>query len=195
LAVQPLLAGHARPPGTAHAVLTCRDALGGSFAVVNADDLYPSEAFALLAQHLRAAPDDEHALVAFPVARTLISDRPVSRALIEVDGDARLTAIREGTVRTRPDGLRFEASGTASAMCRDASVSMNMWGFRPSIFEVLARAVAAYVAAPDAEEVRLPDVAASLVTTSGTVRVLRCDADCIGLTHPEDLPLVAAALA
>src|SRR4051812_20100641 len=41
--------GRERPLGTAHAVLACADAVEGPIAVVNADDLYPAEAFDLLA--------------------------------------------------------------------------------------------------------------------------------------------------
>jgi bifunctional N-acetylglucosamine-1-phosphate-uridyltransferase/glucosamine-1-phosphate-acetyltransferase GlmU-like protein len=195
LVVQAPVPGRAGSPGTAHAVLGCREALAGSFAVVNADDLYPGDAFALLARHLRSAPDNEHAFVAFPARGTLIGSRPVTRALVELDAGAWLITMHEGTVTPGLDELRFDAPGISLSLGREAWVSMNMWGLQPSIFETLERAVAEYVAADDAGEVRLPDVVASLVASGGTVKVLQCDAPCIGITHPEDLSVVAAALA
>src|SRR5690348_16402033 len=62
--------------GTADAVLAARDAVDGAFIVVNADDLYPASAFGALVDHLRDAPDDEHATVAFRLERTLLGTRP-----------------------------------------------------------------------------------------------------------------------
>jgi hypothetical protein len=197
--VQPPLGTRAAPAGTGHAVLACEARLAGaSFAVVNADDLYPEQAYALLVAHL-ATPTDEHALVAFPLARTLVGDRPVSRAPIVADVDGRLRALREGTIVADGfgfgDGFGFVAGGGASAIAPDAWVSMNMWGFRPSIFTALRRAVDAYSQGDGGGEVLLPDVVGNLVAAGAAVRVLACDDACIGITHPEDVAIVAAALA
>src|SRR5882762_1540795 len=63
------------PRGTAHAVLAAAEEVDGSFGVVNADDLYPPDAFAMLAHHL--STDGGPALVAFRLAKTLINQRPV----------------------------------------------------------------------------------------------------------------------
>ena len=165
----------AKPMGTAHAVLAGRDALEGSFAVLNADDLYPDDAFAALFAHLGDG-GDEHALVAFDVEKTLIGDQPVTRASIDAP-HGRLVRITEGTVARghQPRGL----------------VSMNMWGFRPSILDVLAREVDAF----DGEgELLLPDVVARYVDAGGTVRVLHSTGRCIGITHREDEATVRAEL-
>ncbi len=117
IAVQELPAGRTRPMGTAHAVLAARHQVHGPFVVVNADDLYPADAFVLAAEHLRTAPDDEHALVAFRVARTLTSDRPVSRALMEID-DGHLVAAPEGKVVTRSGARFFESGATVTPFAR-----------------------------------------------------------------------------
>jgi MobA-like NTP transferase protein len=195
LVVQPPIGEYAVPAGTAHAVFACEARLAdASFAVVNADDLYPGRAYALLAEHL-ASPADEHALVAFPLARTLSGDRPVSRAPIVADAGGRLRALREGTIVGTGAGLRFVAGGATSAIAPGAWVSMNMWGFRPSIFTALRRAVAAHARGGCDGELLLPDVVANVLADGGAVRVLRCDEACIGITHPDDVAVVAAALA
>ena len=43
-------AGRVKPWGTAHAVLSCRDVIEGSFAVINADDFYGRSAYQSLAE-------------------------------------------------------------------------------------------------------------------------------------------------
>lgn len=180
IVVQPVPDGRDRPMGTAHALLMCRDTIAGPFAVVNADDLYPLDAFDALARHLSTA--DEHALVAFRLEQTLVGDRPVSRALLELAGD-HLAGIHENTSvrRTSTPG--------------DAWVSMNMWGFRHTIFDDLASAVDAFIARGAHGEVLLPDVVSSMVANGTPVRVLRCAEACIGITYAEDVEAVRTALA
>ena len=194
LAVQRLVPGRTRPLGTADAVLAARAAVDGSFAVVNGDDVYPERAFALLTGHLGGSSGGEHALVAFPVAQTLSGDRAVSRAILEVDDTQALVAIREGTVVSGAGGRRFEAADGSQPIADDARVSMNMWGFRPSIFEPLADAVAQFVAEDRHGEAWLPDVVQSQVDAGATVRVLVCEERCFGVTHEADLAAVRSAL-
>jgi bifunctional N-acetylglucosamine-1-phosphate-uridyltransferase/glucosamine-1-phosphate-acetyltransferase GlmU-like protein len=194
LAVQQLVPGRTRPLGTADAVLAARAAVDGSFVVVNGDDVYPERAFALLAGHLAGGSEDEHALVAFRVAQTLRGDRPVSRAILEADESGALVAIREGTVVSSPDGRRFETANGSQPITDDVCVSMNMWGFRPSIFEPLADAVARFVAEDRDGEAWLPDVVQSQVDAGATVRVLVCEERCFGVTHEADLAAVRSAL-
>ena len=45
--------GRQKPWGTGHAVLSCIDVLDGPFAVINADDFYGRQAFALAAEFLQ----------------------------------------------------------------------------------------------------------------------------------------------
>jgi bifunctional N-acetylglucosamine-1-phosphate-uridyltransferase/glucosamine-1-phosphate-acetyltransferase GlmU-like protein len=169
------------PAGTADAVLAAGDAIDGSFAVVNADDLYPPDAFAMLAGHLSRS--DEPALVAFPVLQTLINKQAVKRGLLDLDDNGDLVAIRESTVTAGSEELRG---------CE--WVSMNMWGFAPSILETLACAVDEFTMRGTSGEILLPDVVSSLVAQGVTVHVLRCDQPCIGITYAEDVDVVRAAL-
>ena len=182
LVVQPVQRDRDRPLGTAHAVLQCRNAVDGPFAVVNADDLYPASAFEALARELDSAID--HALVAFRLGQTVVSARAVSRAVLTLDerGD-RVLDIEErvGLIPSIED--------------RDAWVSMNMWGFHPRVFEDLDAAVTAFVATDKAGEVLLPEVVAAIVHRGDLVRALRCDDRCIGITHPEDVDVVRGVLA
>jgi NDP-sugar pyrophosphorylase family protein len=192
--VQRSVPGRAKPLGTAAAVVAADAAIDGTFVVVNGDDVYPADAFALIADHLRNAPADEHALVAFRVARTLTSDRPVSRAAIEIGAQSQLLAVREGTVVRGQEGLRFETATSVQPLADDMPVSMNMWGFRDSVLGAFADAVDEFVASDRAGEVLLPDVVTALVRSGAVMRVLVSEGTCIGVTHPEDVVAVRNAL-
>jgi NDP-sugar pyrophosphorylase family protein len=192
--VQRSVPGRAKPLGTAAAVVAADAAIDGTFVVVNGDDVYPADAFALIADHLRNAPPDEHALVAFRVAKTLTSDRPVSRAAIEIGAQSQLLAVREGTVVRGQEGLRFETATSVQPLADDMPVSMNMWGFRDSVLGAFADAVDEFVASDRAGEVLLPDVVTALVRSGAVVRVLVSEGTCIGVTHPEDVVAVRNAL-
>jgi dTDP-glucose pyrophosphorylase len=183
-----------RPRGTADAVLAARDALGGSFVVVNADDLYPAGAFSLLATHLYDAQSHEHAVVGFRLDRTLVGSRPESRALLTIDEAGVLVEVREGSVE-KGGGLHFRTATSVDLLSGDEIVSMNMWGFRANVFERLAAAVGELGASGPDGEVYLPDAIELMIEGGTTVRVLLSDEACIGMTYPEDLATVRAAQA
>ena len=107
---------------------------------------------------------------------------------------AALLAIREGTVVPAADGLQFQVESTRVPLRDDALVSMNMWGFRPSIYDALADAVAAFVAEGRDGEVFLPNVVAAQVAAGVTVRVVTSEDRCFGVTHDDDLAAVRSAL-
>ena len=180
------------PRGTADAVLAARDAVGGTLVVVNADDLYPAGAFSLITTHLRDAPAREHAVVGFRLDRTLIGPRPEARALLTIDAAGALVAVREGHVE-KDGGLRFRTATPLETLRGDELVSMNMWGFRPSVFDALAAAVAELGARDPDVEVFLPDVVAMMIAGGAIVRVLPSDETCIGITYREDIDAVRAA--
>ena len=193
IAVQELPIGRTRPMGTAHAVLAARGNVRGPFVVVNADDLYPADAFLLAAEHFRSAPPGEYALVGFRVTHTLTSDRPVSRALVEID-DGRLVSAPEGRVVTRSGELFIESAVSVVPLRGDEIVSMNLWVLREPGFIAISDAVAWFIADGCNGEVFLPDVIGSIVEAGETVRVLISERACIGVTHPEDVAAVRAAL-
>jgi bifunctional N-acetylglucosamine-1-phosphate-uridyltransferase/glucosamine-1-phosphate-acetyltransferase GlmU-like protein len=169
-----------KPLGTADAVLQCRAEITETFVVVNADDLYPLRAFELLASHLSSS--DEHGLIAFRLRNTVISDRPVSRAVLSFDATHQLRTIDE------------RRSIEPAAVSGDDWVSMNMWGFQHSIIDDLAGAVERFLADGANGEVLLPDVVAELVRAGARVRVIPCEEPCIGVTYAEDVSTVRDAL-
>ncbi len=213
--VQAAFAEQPVPLGTAHAVLCARRHVGdGPFAVVNADDVYGAPAMALLAGQLGRG--EEHAIVAYRLRDTVVADAPVTRGTCVVRPDGRLQRLveRRGVAR-RADGDFDVGDGLEpSRLPGDTPVSMNLWGFQPSIWPVLEAAVrhahpsvSPDGAVPDpgslahADEVLLPEVVGNMIAGGGApeggagVRVLDGPGRCIGVTHADDLPVVRNELA
>ena len=181
-----------RPPGTGGAVLAARDAVGGQLVVVNADDLYPAGAFSLIVAHLRDAPAGDHAVIGFRVDRTLIGSRPEMRALLTIDESGVLVGVREGSVE-KDGGLRFRTPTAVQALRGDELISMNMWGFQPSVFDALATAASRLGDDDPDVELYVPDVVATMIASGARVRVLPTDEPCVGITYREDVAVVRAS--
>lgn len=204
------------PLGTAHAVLCARKQVGdGSFAVVNADDVYGAPALQLLTGQL--AETDEHAIVAYRLRDTIVADAPVTRGTCDVgpDGHLRRLVERRGVARRPDDAFDVGDGLEPGVLAGDTPVSMNLWGFQPSIWPVLEAAVlgahpsvAPDGAVPDPEalanhdEVLLPEVVGDMIAgrspdngEGAAVRALVGPGRCIGVTHADDLPVVRNELA
>jgi CTP:molybdopterin cytidylyltransferase MocA len=192
--------GRTKPLGTGHAILTAAPHLDGPFGVANADDHYGASGLATLARHLDAGGG--HVLVGYRLANTLLGDRPVNRALCRVDGDGKLTALVEGEVRTGPDGLTWRPIGApdseAESMTGGEVVSVNLWGFTGEVVPLLEEAFDAFTAGGGIEsgaELLLPTVVGDHLGPGGLdVTVLVSEERCLGVTHPDDVPLLQATL-
>jgi hypothetical protein len=194
--------------GTAQAVESARPFIDGPFGVANADDLYGAAALVTLAEHLHRGTPGEHVLVGYRLKDTVITDSPVTRGLCETGKDAILSRIVEQRVRHLPDGA-FEGSpitgpdaGRLQRLSGEEQVSMNLWGFAESILDELDSALDAFdpETAPHDEgkppELLLPDVVGQIVAEGrARFRVVPSNSRCIGLTHPDDLPLVRSLVA
>jgi hypothetical protein len=202
--VAEVAAARSKPWGTAHAVLAAEGSVAGSFAVVNADDFYGAESFAVLARFLRRRPrgrEPVFAMVGFTVRQTLPPEGAVSRALCRRDDGGRLLRIVEIAALTRDgDGGRYIGDdGSPRTVDGDELVSMNMWGFGPEIFAQLRRRFGELLRAGalDAEgEFLLPAMIGELIEgDQARVEVLPCDGSWCGLTVAGDRDRVAAVLA
>ncbi len=194
-------------PGTAQALLCTRPLVDGPFGVANADDLYGEAALRLIVEHLSPGVDaSPHVLVAYHLARTVLTAATVTRGLCEVGEDVLLRRVAEHRVSRRDDGS-FDAVPLGQAgppdaagsdlagpllLAGDEPVSMNLFGFRPRLFDELDEAVRRF----DPEtavrpELLLPDVVGSLVGPgSDQVAVVTTENRCIGITHREDVAIV-----
>lgn len=197
--------GRVKPWGTGHAVLCCRELIDAPFAVINADDYYGVDCFRLAYEALRKLQDDEKAryvMVGYQLRNTLTDNGHVSRGVCTVDGEGYLTDIHERThiIKTVDGALYTEDEQTYHKLPEDALVSMNLWGFTPSILDALAQDFAAFLSKqvpenPLKAEFYLPAVVSRLLQDQqATVQVLPSPDKWYGVTYQADKPVVKAAL-
>jgi hypothetical protein len=170
--------------------------------VVNADDFYGRESFRILAGFLRAVSGTGtlYGMVGFTLRHTLSAHGHVARAICEVDSNGFLqSAVERLRVEKTAGGARFLAEdGQWRELTGDELVSMNMWGLTPSVFPRLEeqfREFLSRIADHPAAEFYIPAVVDRLIGDgAASVRVLRTPEKWIGVTYPQDKPLVAAGI-
>lgn len=187
--------GRTRPWGTLHAVLAARHKIDAPFAVLNADDFYGRDSYLQAARFLQALPPEPPVpccLVGYRLRATLSEGGGVHRA-VGIARDGLLQHLAEHRDLQRDaDGLcrGHDASGRRVVVPDDALVSMNFWGFAPTVLAPMAAQFESFLRAhgddPKAECL-LPDFVDHAVR-EGDARchVLDGGGSWFGLTHPED---------
>ncbi|MBQ8850583.1 MAG: hypothetical protein IJ011_09655 [Clostridia bacterium] len=189
--------GRVKPFGTVHAVLCAKDAITEPFAVINADDFYGRDAFAVMQKKLIDLRDKEAAMVAYRLKNTVSRNGAVTRGICNVSGGQLIGVTETYKITVNDAGEIFDAD--SGLLDGDSLVSMNMWGFTPDIFESMEKGFEAFLKAiPDGDiraEYALPTLVDKMITVGKlTVSVLSTDAVWFGVTYIEDKPTVAEAL-
>lgn len=199
--------GRVKPWGTGHAVLSCKNEIAGPFAVINADDYYGKDAFAVIYNFLTSHEDDEkfrYAMVGYRLENTLTDNGHVARGVCVTDENDYLTGINERTrIEKRGDGAAYtEDEGvTWTELPMDAVVSMNMWGFSNSFLQELEKEFPDFLkegiaANPLKCEYFLPTVVNNLINEGkATATVLKSQDKWYGVTYKEDKQVVVDAIA
>jgi hypothetical protein len=191
-----------RPWGTNHAVLMGKDVIREPFAVINADDFYGRDSFAVLGKELAGMGGREGAycMVGFRVGRTMSESGAVARGVCGVNGEGYLTSVVERTAVERIDGhIRFtDDDGATVTIDENTPVSMNMWGFTPDYFEYSETWFKHFLRANIANrksEFFIPLVVNEMIEGGfATVKVLDTTAQWFGVTYLDDRPGVVAKI-
>ena len=195
-----------KPWGTGHAILCCKDVVNEPFAVINADDYYGKQAFQGVYKQLTSQGDDEryqYAMVGYELVNTMTDHGHVARGVCATDDQGRLVDIHERTrIEKRGDhGAYTEDDGaTWVTLPGDTVVSMNLWGFTPSILEELDRRFASFLdrevpSNPLKCEYFLPFVVDELLKEDkAQVKVLKSKDRWYGVTYKEDKETVVQAI-
>ena len=197
-------AGRVKPWGTGHAVLAARAAVKAPFIVINADDWYGPEGFALLSTFLSRpaeTPPERYAMVGYRLRNTLSEHGSVARGVCATDADGFLVAIQEHEkIERRGDGglVNRGANGRERGLGGDELVSMNLWGFRTGVMQHLEERLRVFLAARGADpgaEFYLPTAVSDMINDGiATVKVLATNSPWFGLTHREDAENVRTRL-
>ena len=133
-------AERAKPWGTNHAVLMGKDVINEPFAVINADDFYGRDAFAVMGKWLSNLPEGstgKYSMVGFRVCNTLSENGTVARGVCATNESGMLTDVVERTEIMRVDGVISykDENGEWQPVGEETPVSMNFWGFTPDYFK------------------------------------------------------------
>ena len=188
-----------KPYGTVHAVLCAEEMIHEPFCVINADDYYGVDAYRAIYEELCRLPERGQAsMVGYLLKNTASLNGTVSRGICTVAGDW-LESIRE------TKKVQLYADGTLRDLERDIPlepetvVSMNFWGFMPSIFDELARYFETFLRSDAGENVKaeclLPNMVGELLREGRlSVSVLQSKDRWFGMTYHEDRARVASEL-
>jgi UTP-glucose-1-phosphate uridylyltransferase len=196
----PLPADRVKPWGTGHAILMAKDVIHEPFAAINADDFYGGPAFQEIASFFRnEVSPTTYGMVGYLLKNTLSEFGTVSRGVCKTDRNANLIEINERTKIAREgNSIVYREGATAMELDGNAPVSMNFWGFHPSLFTHLESRFKSFldekINVPKAEFF-IPSVIFDLIQ-SGIVqsKVLHADSPWFGVTYPDDKPFVVTRI-
>ncbi len=187
--------GREKPWGTAHAILMAKDKVHDFFAVINGDDFYGKNSFAILANYLNTLSLEDakaYSMVAYCLGNTLSDNGTVSRGVCTINNDSYLQKVVEYTKLRQLDDriVNLENEQPTVEFAPDTPVSMNFWGFHPSIFEHIENLFVDFLQKNIHDlksEFYIPFVVDDLIKQNKIqVKVLQTDSQWYGVTYRED---------
>lgn len=189
--------GREKPWGTAHAILVAKDVINEPFCALNADDFYGRNAYRVMADFLNSSEDEkEYSMVGYRLDNTLSDFGSVSRGICSVDENNNLKKIVETTKILKKDNavISIEPDGSEKTLSGKENASMNIWGFKPSIFSTLEKKFVSFLKNEidkPKSEMYIPSVVFEMIDEGlANVKVLEADSPWFGVTYKEDKPFV-----
>ena len=191
--------GRTKPFGTVHALLCAADVVDGPCCVINADDYYGIDAYKTIYEELVRLPEQGKAtMVGYLLKNTASLHGTVSRGVCTVKG-GKLQSVREALkVQLYPDGSLRDLAEDRE-LSPDTIVSMNFWGFAPSIFPALKEYFEGFLRNEAGDNIKAECLLPVMVDNQMQagkleVSVLHSTDKWFGMTYQEDRETVAAEL-
>lgn len=196
--------GRVKPWGTGHAILCCKDMVHENFAIINSDDFYGRDAFRVIANFLKENKKDseyaEYAMAGYLVKNTLTKNGSVKRGICQVK-DGYLTKLIESKIERTDRGLVASPleGGEDFIVDDNDTVSMNMFGFTPQIFNYLEEKFPSFldehIEQIDSCEYLIPTIVFEEINAKkARVEVLNTSAVWQGITYREDKEKVVSEI-
>ena len=192
--------GREKPWGTNHAVMMGKDVIKEPFAVINADDFYGRESFAIIADWLsKQEGENKYCMVGYRVGNTLSESGTVSRGICETNEASELTSVVERTkIGYYNGGIAFNEGEEWTMLDPNVPVSMNMWGFTPDYFKYSDEIFVDFLKENMSNlksEFFIPLIVNDLIQTKrASVKVLDTPSKWFGVTYAQDRPDVVAKI-
>ena len=179
-----------------------KDAIHEPFAVINADDYYGQESFAILADFLRSVEGkkNEYCMIGYRVGNTLSESGAVSRGVCVVDEKGLLKNVVERThIEEKGGKINYlDEKGEEVNIRSNTPVSMNMWGFTPDYFDYSEDFFKEFLAEEGQKlksEFYIPLAVNNLIVQKkATCKVLDTPSKWFGVTYADDRPQVVLKL-
>ena len=189
--------GREKPWGTAHAILVAKDVVKEPFCALNADDFYGRDAYEVMANFLTSSEKlTEYSMVGYDLQNTLSEFGSVSRGICDVDQDQNLKKIVETIKIFKKEEkiISIEEEKRETILTGNESVSMNIWGFKSSVFGTIETKFCNFLKSgmdKPKSEMYIPSVVFEMIDEKlATVKVLEADSPWFGVTYKEDKPYV-----
>lgn len=186
-----------KPFGTVHAILSAKELIKEPFAVINADDFYGRDAFATMSKALDSVTDTCGAMVAYDLVNTVSKNGSVTRGVCKTENGF-LTNIEEifDITLNENGSISDPALGVLDPTL---PVSMNMWGFTPSVLTLMENSFNAFLDNIPCNDIKAEYPIPTFIgkeISSGTlsIKTYKTSAEWFGVTYIEDRPKVAKKL-
>lgn len=193
--------GRVKPWGTAHAILCCKNIITTPFAVINADDFYGRDAFINIYNFLKQVPEGEHyAMIGYVLENTLSSNGTVTRGVCEVKDDFLVDIDEKTQIKEIDNTIICKGDRRYIRLKKNATVSMNVWGFTPSIFSLIETGFMEFLELNLDEnplncEFILTFVVGHVIRNNKkAVKVIKSTDKWFGMTYKEDKPELVEAI-
>jgi len=175
-----------KPWGTGHAILCASNVIDGPFNAINADDYYGRESFKTIVDYYKNG-NDSFSMVAFQLEKTLSDFGAVTRGLCSVKDDHLISVVETENLIKSNTGV---SSNSDLDLKGNEPVSMNMWGFTPTIFDYLNEMFELFLSKnihDQKSEFLIPSVINDLINSdSEVVQVLYSKSSWFGVTYKQD---------
>ena len=182
--------GREKPWGTGHAILSAKELIDDPFVVINGDDFYGQESFNVIADYYGNG-GNQFSMVAFRLDKTLSCHGAVTRGVCDIKSKKLISVIETEDIEKKEKKILSNRDITFKG---SEPVSMNMWGFLPSLFNYLSKGFIEFLNAEGNElksEYLIPSVINNLIQNKlEEIHVLRSNASWFGVTYKQDKPEV-----
>jgi NDP-sugar pyrophosphorylase family protein len=188
-----------KPYGTGHALLCAKAEVDGPFCIINADDFYSRLPFKKVIDFFNNSNDREYGLVTYTLSNVLSSFGGVSRGICELDEEGYLLQINEiNNIIWENQEIYSLEDGFKHPIASDELVSMNFWGFKPSIFDVAEKIFNNFLKLSfdrlDNEFYIIHLISYLINQDKIKVKVIPAQGKWLGVTYKEDKPSVVKLL-
>lgn len=181
-----------KPWGTGAAIYSARDAIKGSFAVINADDFYGFDAYKILFDYIKNNNNENEGLaLCYEVGNTLSKNGTVKRGIALVNGD-NLEGIKESKIENFGNYVLAEPLDGSQSFetSMDTLVTVNLFAFTSKMKDIISVNFSRFLdenIADDTSEYLIPEIINSEIQKGNlTFKVKGTNSKWYGVTYKAD---------